>query len=165
MILFCWMTILAPLGVDPASNDIMLKPPRALNEPLINTRITWLILLIGLQMTILLIARSTLMTGIVLFEFVRIGAIRYEENMPWGSNRYLIWGLLVSIFLQLIILYTPLNQYFKLVPLGMFEWFILLSGAILGYYLAIWITRWVMTLRERSTTKPIVLSIKVLCLK
>jgi Ca2+-transporting ATPase len=94
-------------------------------------------------------ARSTLMTGIVLFEFVRIGAIRYEEKMKWGSNRWLVWGLLVSILLQIIILYTPLNQYFKLVPLGRFEWFVLLSGAILGYYLAIWITRLVMSYTPR----------------
>ncbi len=142
------------LGVDPAAEDIMRQKPRRDKEPLINKRLGWLIALIGTKKMLLLmvvflviypmgldIARSALLTGIVLFEFVRIGAIRYQEKLGWLANKWLIAGLVVSLLLQLVIVYSPLNTYFYLVPLGGFEWIVLLTGVIVGYSLAILITK------------------------
>ncbi|MEM8965688.1 MAG: cation-translocating P-type ATPase [Bacteroidota bacterium] len=144
------------LGVDPPAQDIMQHKPRPDKEPLINKRLGWLIALIGTKKMLLLmivfliiypmgldIARSALLTGIVLFEFVRIGAIRYQEKLGWLANRWLVIGLAVSLLLQLIIVYSPINEYFYLVPLGGFEWMILLAGVVVGYLLAILITRFV----------------------
>ncbi len=145
------------LGVDPPADDIMQQRPRRDKEPLINKRLGWLISLIGTKKMLLLlavfftlyplgldVARSALLTGIVLFEFVRIGAIRYHEKLSWFANKWLIAGLVVSLLLQLVIVYSPLNTYFYLVPLGGFEWGVLLTGVVVGYGLAVLITKLVM---------------------
>lgn len=151
------------LGADPPAKDIMSHPPRNNNEPLIDKRLAWLIGLIGMKKAILLIgiflivlpygldlARSTLVTGIVLFEFVRIGAIRYDEALGWFDNKWLVAGLFTSVVLHVSISYTAVNQYFYLVPLGLFEWTILIAGLVMGYALAILITKRVNT----HMTKP-----------
>ncbi|MEO9485227.1 MAG: calcium-translocating P-type ATPase, PMCA-type [Ekhidna sp.] len=142
------------LGADPPAKDIMQRPPRKNGEPLIDKQLAWLIGLIGLKKAIVLvitfflvlpfgldIARSTLLTGIVLFEFVRIGAIRYGEKLGWFDNKWLVMGLIVSLILQVGLIYSPWNHFFYLTPLGWFEWVILIGGVILGYILAILITR------------------------
>ncbi|MDH3650337.1 MAG: cation-translocating P-type ATPase [Saprospiraceae bacterium] len=145
------------LGADPPAQDTMQHPPRQLNEPLINRHLTWLIGLVGIKLMIILFAafwltlpmgldkaRTVLLTGFVLFEFVRIGAIRYEEKLGWWDNRWLVGALLLSVALQLSIVYTPINTFFSLVPLGWYEWGILLAGSVLGYVLAIAIARLLM---------------------
>jgi len=145
------------LGADPPAADIMKHPPRQLDEPLINKHLAWLIGLIGIKKMLILLgifwltlplgldtARTVLLTGFVLFEFVRIGAIRYEEELGWGDNKWLIGALILSVVMHLIIIYTPINSFFSLVPLGLYEWEILIAGALIGYVLAILITRLLM---------------------
>ena len=145
------------LGADPPANDIMTHPPRRPNEPLINRHLAWLIGLIGVKKMIILLilfwlalplgldsARTVLLTGFVVFEFVRIGVIRYGEQLGWLDNKWLIGALLLSLSLHLMIVYTPLNTFFSLVPLGSYEWLLLVVGAFLGYLLAILITRLLM---------------------
>lgn len=145
------------LGADPPAADIMKHPPRQLDEPLINKHLAWLIGLIGIKKMLILLgifwltlplgldtARTVLLTGFVLFEFVRIGAIRYEEELGWGDNKWLIGALILSVLMHLIIIYTPINSFFSLVPLGLYEWEILIAGALIGYVLAILMTRLLM---------------------
>lgn len=142
------------LGADPPASDTMLHPPRKLNEPLINRHLAGMIALVGIKLTILLLvvfwitlplgletARTVLLTGFVLFEFVRIGAIRAGEKLGWLDNKWLIAALITSFGMHLLILYTPLNTFFKLVPLGWYEWGILAVGVVVGYVLAILIGR------------------------
>lgn len=142
------------LGADPPANDTMLHPPRKLDEPLINRHLAWMIGLVGVKLMVLLLlafwlalplgldtARTVLMTGFVLFEFVRIGAIRASEKLGWLDNKWLIAALVTSFSMHLVILYTPLNTFFKLVPLGAYEWGILAGGIVIGYVLAIVIGR------------------------
>jgi hypothetical protein len=38
------------------------------------------------------------------------------------------------------LVYSPLNSFFYLVPLGLKEWAVLFGGAFVGYWLAILIT-------------------------
>ena len=145
------------LGVDPPAADIMRKKPRKLGEPLINKRLAWLIGLIGLKKTAVLIvsfiivlpmgievARTTLLTGVVLYEFVRIAAIRYEDKLSWFANKWLVAGLVISVVLHTALVYSPLNSFFYLVPLGLSEWAVLFGGVFVGYWLAILITWGVM---------------------
>lgn len=142
------------LGADPPANDTMLHPPRKLDEPLINRHLAGLIGLVGVKLMVLLlavfwitlplgldIARTVLLTGFVLFEFVRIGAIRAGEKLGWLDNKWLIAALFTSFGMHLVILYTPLNTFFKLVPLGWYEWGILAAGVAIGYVLAVLIGR------------------------
>lgn len=142
------------LGVDPARPDIMSKPPRPKNDPIIDKRLAWLIGTIGIKKICVLlatfiivlplgidVARTTLFTGFILYEFVRISSIRYQEKLHWFSNKWLIGALGISLVLQMVIIYTPLSSFFHIVPLGLFSWSVLLSGIVVGYILAILITK------------------------
>jgi len=142
------------LGVDPATPNIMTEPPRRKGEPIINKRLAWLIVTIGAKKTIILfatfflilplgedLARTTLFTGFILYEFVRIASIRYLDELTWLSNKWLLAALIGSVIMQLVIIYTPLNQYFHIVPLGLHEWIILIAGVAVGFILAIVLTK------------------------
>jgi len=77
----------------------------------------------------------------VLYEFVRIATIRYQEKLSWLSNKWLLLSLFGSLLLQLIIIYSPLNSFFYVAPLGIREWGILIIGCIIGFGLALPITK------------------------
>jgi len=143
------------LGLDPARKNIMSDPPRKKNEPIINKNLGWLIVTIGIKITFILLgtfflvrsisgleeARTALFTGFILYEFVRIGSIRYQDKLGWLSNKWLLGSLIVSLLLQLLIIYSPLNSLFYVVPLGLYSWMVLISGTIVGYVLAVEITK------------------------
>lgn len=142
------------LGIDPARPDIMKEKPRKKGEPIINKTLAWLIGIIGFKKIVILgatffialpmgldVARTTLFSGFILYEFVRIGAIRSQEKLGWLSNKWLLSALVGSVLLQLIIVYTPvLNAAFHTVPLGLNAWIILIVGILVGYFTAIWLT-------------------------
>lgn len=142
------------LGVDPPADDIMRKGPRKINEPVINRQLGWLIGLIGVVKTIMLLlsyffvkqydaelARSVLFTAFVLYEFVRIATIRYQEKLSWFSNKWLLVSLFGSLVLQVFIIYSPVNDFFYVDPLGLKEWGVLIVGCIVGFALALPITK------------------------
>jgi len=142
------------LGIDPARPNVMKVAPRKKNEHVINKKLSWLIFLIGTKKTIILlltffltlhfynfeVARTALFTGFVLYEFVRIGSIRHQEKLNWFSNWWLLVALGVSLLLQVIVIYSPLNSLFGIVPLGMLAWGILFFFVFIGYFGAILIT-------------------------
>ncbi len=142
------------LGIDPARKDIMDQPPRKRNEPIINKTLATLILSIGTKKMLMLFlafflvlplglerARSALFTGFVLYEFVRIASIRAQEKLSWLSNKWLLFALFFSLALQLFVIYSPINQFFRVVPLAGFEWTVLIIGTLISYALAIIITK------------------------
>lgn len=149
------------LSVDPPRPDIMKRKPRKRSEGIINKKLGLLIGGIGTEKSIIIIstflaalfltsnvekARTVLFTGFIMYEFVRIGVIRYNEKLTslrdWLANKFLVYSLLISFVLQLIIIYTPLSSYFKVVPLGLMEWSILITGTIVGFILGI-VVAWV----------------------
>lgn len=142
------------LGVDPPARNIMKLKPRKRHEPIINKQLGWLIGVIGAKKTIILLltffivmqydvekARTVLFTGFVIYEFVRIASIRYMEKLTWFSNKWLLYSLFGSLALQVIIIYSPLNTFFYVEPLHLKEWGILLGGSVLGFVLALPITK------------------------
>jgi len=142
------------LGVDPPTPDIMRRPPRRKGEPILNRALLLTIILIGIVMTALLlatfyavlplgieVARTTLFTGFVLYEFVRIAAIRFRERLGFFANRWLAYALLVSMLLQLFIIYSPCASYFYTTPLGIIPWVVLISGTLAGFAVSIIIAK------------------------
>lgn len=142
------------LGLDKPLPSIMNIPPRPKSEPILNNKLYWMIGSIGVKKMIVLvvlfliarpmgveISRTILLTGIVMFEFVRIGAIRYEYHEKFNSNKFLTAALLLSLLLHILIIYLPVNSYFYLVPLDAYAWMLLIAGTLIGYFLAILITR------------------------
>lgn len=143
------------LGMDPAEPNIMKKPPRKKEEPIIDKSLALSIGLIGTKKIIMLFstfllidhflgpeeARTALFTGFILYEFVRIGSIRAQEKLSWTSNPWLLAALSISLTLQLIIIYTPLNKFFHITPLSIYSWIILFIGTAIAYFLAIELTK------------------------
>ena len=128
----------------------MKRKPRKKEEGIINKKLAMLIGTIGIKKSLVIIgtflatlwlgiqkARTTLFTGFIMYEFVRVGVIRYNEKLmklkDWLANRFLIFSLFSSLLLQLLIVYSPLSSYFKVVPLGFYEWFVLMLGTIVGF--------------------------------
>ncbi|RLJ06063.1 MAG: hypothetical protein DRP14_00675 [Candidatus Aenigmatarchaeota archaeon] len=142
------------LSVDPARPNVMKRKPKKRGEGIINKKLMALIGGIGIKKSIIVIAtflvtlhlgidkaRSTLFTAFIMYEFVRIAVIRYNEKLTrlkdWFANKFLVYSLLLSLGLQLLILYSPLGTYFKVIPLGLYEWSVLLTGTAVGFILGI----------------------------
>ncbi len=141
------------LGLDPARPNLMRQQPRR-GRPLIDKRLKAIIGAIGLKKTLILlvtfivilpqgvgVARTALFTGFILYEFVRIASIRAQERLKWYDNKWLLAALVLSLVLQLIIIYSPLHKFFQVEPLGLYPWLILLIGVVVGYFSAVYITK------------------------
>ncbi len=141
------------LGLDPSRPGIMKRKPRGVRS-LIDLKLRLQIGAIGIKKIIILfatflvllpfgfyVASTALFTGFILYEFVRIATIRKQENMSLFANKWLIGALFVSLVLQLIVVYSPLNSFFGVVPLPAVAWWVLLLGVAIGYVSAIGITR------------------------
>jgi magnesium-transporting ATPase (P-type) len=59
----------------------------------------------------------------------------------WFANKFLVYSLIASIILQLVIVYSPLGSYFKVVSLGLYEWAVLLIGTAAGFYFGILVAK------------------------
>jgi len=133
------------LGVDPGSKDIMKRKPRKKEEGIINKRIAFNIGSVGafigiicllffwfkspsLSRAHLIEAQTVVFTALVVFELVRLQGVRSRYKLSWFSNKYLILAVIASLALQLLVLYTPINHYFGVVPLGLRDWSIILIG-------------------------------------
>ncbi len=142
------------LGLDPALPNIMKKKPRGMKEGILDKGTMHTVIVMGLNMGVLLIAvfllnmslgigtaRTALFMGFVLYEFMRIAAIRHNEELGFFENRLLLIALAASMVLQMIVVYTPLNAYFLLVPLGLYEWTVLITIGVVGWFTSIFFSR------------------------
>jgi len=69
------------------------------------------------------LAQTMVFTGFVVFEIVRIQAIRFRYGLGIFSNRWLIAAVAIAITLQLLVLYTPTGQLlFDVEPLAAIHW-------------------------------------------
>jgi Ca2+-transporting ATPase len=125
------------LGADPKTENILDRPPRGSDEPVINRQMMASIAVIGTVMTItglalffyglltvttLIRAQTLLFTFLVVVEVVRIQVIRSRYDLSILSNRWLIGAIGITLLLQLLVLYTPLNEFFAVRPLSVDEW-------------------------------------------
>jgi len=130
------------LGVDPAKKNIMKDKPRKIDDKILSTRMKFNILIVGIFIAVTVLylfnrylpdldkARTVAFTALVVFELVRLYAIRAEYKLGIFSNKYLILAVGLSIFLQLVVIYTPaLASIFKIVPLGLGEWYVIFIAA------------------------------------
>lgn len=120
------------LGLEPPEPGLLERPPRSAKEKFItNRKLVYYIvmgaLLGGMVIALfnatlphgLAFAQTVAFTTLVLSEFGRSIVSRSENLNIWKipSNKWLIPALLVSLALQLVILYTPVNIAFSAVPL------------------------------------------------
>ena len=84
-------------------------------------------------------ATTLAFTTIMLFQMFNVINCRNKEqstiSLDIFSNIKLIGAIIISVLLQLLVIYTPLAQYFKTVPLSGMDWFycILVSSSVLWF--------------------------------
>jgi len=136
------------LGLDPAEKGIMKRPPRNPSEQIINKKLFITVIFVGVliaggtlylfavHLPDLILAQTVAFTSLVVFEIFRLQAIRSNFNIGLFSNKWLIGAVGSSILLQLAVIYTPLNVFFKTVPLGLNEWLQIIGVAIVLFVLS-----------------------------
>ncbi|MFB6191123.1 MAG: cation-translocating P-type ATPase [Candidatus Nanohaloarchaea archaeon] len=134
------------LGTDPKSEGIMERKPRGKEEPVINRRMMASIFGMGALMAVaglplffhavtgpgLVVAQTLLFTFLVAVEMVRIQTIRSRYGQSVLSNNWLVAALASSLILQLLVLYTPLKDYFGTFAVGAQGW-TWIAAAVLGF--------------------------------
>ena len=138
------------LGIEPAPPDTMTRPPRDPNERPITRRMAYQIVAIGLIMSIGTIlssflefsetqnperARTVGFCTIIMFQMFFVFSIRSEDRLiartGLRSNPKLVYAVLISIALQLMVVYVPImNPIFKTVPIGLEEWAVIIPIAL-----------------------------------
>ena len=145
------------LGVDPAVKNIMKKQPRKKQEKILDKVLVSNIFAVGFIKTILLLAiffhtyktqglllaQTMVFTGLVIFELVRIAAIRFNEELTFFSNKWLLLAMALSLLLQGLVLYTPLSAFFKTSFLGLSQWLILLPALAIAFLSTVVVTKFI----------------------
>ena len=140
------------LGVEPSEQGIMNKPPRDPKQRIINSKrfVNWLItgLVIGggtllmylMNMDDTLKARTMAFSVLVFFQLANVFNCRHETKsifeLKFFSNKYIILAVIISIFLQLMVIQVPFfHPIFKTTALTLKEWgsVVLLSITIIFY--------------------------------
>ncbi len=79
--------------------------------------------------------RTVVLTTAILFELFFVYACRSNKplfNIGIFSNKWVNYAILISIILHLILIYTPLNSLFGVVPLTIKDWLFILPFAVSG---------------------------------
>jgi Ca2+-transporting ATPase len=78
-------------------------------------------------------AKSIAFTVLVMFQLFNVLTYRAKNfKINIKTSRFLIGSVIITVLLQLVVLYTPLNIAFKTVPLGLLDWArILLASSLL----------------------------------
>ncbi len=138
------------LGMEKAEADIMNRPPRNPKEHLLSGEWGRLVVagLLAFAMAFVFFlwqisrgvelteARTTTFTLAILFELFLAFNIRSRRPI-WQigvfSNKWLVGAVMVPLVLHLILLYTPLSVFFRLVPLELSQWGLVALLAFLGF--------------------------------
>lgn len=133
------------LGSDPVSKDVMKFKPAHYQQPIINKRVWVEIFVFGFLMSAVLLlqyanvlhskgavaAASVVFIGMVVYEFARLIDIRSDYGMKFWSNKLLTISLLVSLAIQVAILYVPfLADLFNVTPIGLMDWAIIIGMSL-----------------------------------
>ncbi|MFH1275667.1 MAG: calcium-translocating P-type ATPase, SERCA-type [Candidatus Woesearchaeota archaeon] len=145
------------LSLDPHSPGIMEKKPRNAKENILSSDLKANIVLFGILITLggfgmyllyigsgVMKVQTMVFTFLVVFEMMRLQAIRSEYKLGIFSNKPLFFAVILSILLQFVVVYTPLNKWFGVVPLGLVDWgVIVLMGIVLLiiYKIVSWILK------------------------
>lgn len=124
------------LGVEPAEDNIMKRPPRSPNESLFARGLWQQVVWVGMYMAIgtlimfslevkingIEYARTMAFYTIAAFQLFNVLAIRRETQSflktDWLSNKALLWTVIGTFTLQVMLIYiSPLDRIFKLVSI------------------------------------------------
>ena len=142
------------LAYEPKEKNLMDRPPRDVNEPILTRRLIFNVALVGVLLFLCAlsaffyvqnvgmseeVARTLVVNIFVfgeMFYLFNCRSLHYSMfQIGFFSNPLLLLGAVLVSFLQLLFIYMPfMNQLFKSAPLGMLEWMITLGSSALVYF-------------------------------
>ena len=139
------------LTQEPADKDIMGRKPQNVKDPILDNEGKFLIGLISLISALgslfffyywhkrfaeIDLARTMAFTFLAVSTLIYVFSIRTLDKPIWQTNplknKFLIGAVIISFGLQMMAVYNPfLQAIFKTVPLGIFEWLVIIFGCLL----------------------------------
>lgn len=139
------------LGFEPSDKNIMKESPRDPKEKPIPMNMAILIVMFGLLMGIMTVimfniylpeslekARTVAFTTLVMFEMFAVISSRSMkpsiEKLNPLTNMWLTGGIILSLILQMIVIYwTPMQNVFETVSLSGHEWIWIILVSFMGF--------------------------------
>ena len=81
-------------------------------------------------------ARTIAVTTSVIFQMFFVFSCKSENSLfedSLLSNKYLIGAVLLTIVLQILIIYTPMNTVFQFTPLSIKDWILIMLAGSIGF--------------------------------
>ena len=140
------------LAFDPVDDDVMRRPPRDPQAPLIDRHLVWRITYVSVLMALgtfglffyelengnsIEIARAVAVNVIVFFEVAYVFNCRHLSDSVLNrrgffGNRIVWWGVLAVVIFQLLFTYWPvMNSLFSVEPLDLWMWLRVLGASLL----------------------------------
>lgn len=156
-----FVTDVAPamcLGFDTFNPNIMKNKPTGKNEKILNKKIIYLTIFVSIKKVIfifglfliafkltdsLVFAQTIAFTWLMLTHFIRIAVLRFDEKVSLFTNKYLLMTITGTFLIHLLILYTPLSEFFDATTIPFFWWVYLFLTILLGIIIGRFITMFV----------------------
>ncbi|HET7087634.1 MAG TPA: cation-translocating P-type ATPase, partial [Anaerolineae bacterium] len=153
------------LGVEPAEENVMKRPPYSSEESIFGRGAAQFIVVMGIVMSIVALGvgvwayqsgdpawRSLLFTTLIFCQLALALGIRGEETLLFKqglfSNRSMVWAVLSSIGLQLAVVYVPfLQRVFSTAALSGRD---LLIASVAGLVVLLVVEAWKWVRRRRA---------------
>ena len=149
------VTLAMALAFEPAESDVMQRPPRAPDEPLLSRFLLWRTLFVSVLLVVgslglflwmsgrgeaLEVARTAAVNALIVGEIFYLFNCRYLLRSSFSieglsGNRYVLVAIAFMIVLQAAFTYAPfMNLWFRTAPLPADAW-----GGILFFGLAVYV--------------------------
>ncbi|QQG38533.1 MAG: calcium-translocating P-type ATPase, SERCA-type [Candidatus Woesearchaeota archaeon] len=123
------------LSEEPKEMSTMLRKPRSQKEKIITRNNLWRMLFIAAVMTagtlfvFKLYGQTAAFTTLVLLQMFNVLNYKSEKSVlnSLFNNKWLILAILSSVVLQIAIIYTPVNSFFRVDPLSFVQWLVILG--------------------------------------
>ena len=135
------------LWFDKWDSDVMLQKPRSMKEWILHwsrwyifyasilSSLVWISLFYYFYVTAgLEVARTVWVVSGVLFELLLVLSVRHNDKPIWRipPNRFLFISVFVCIWLQVLVISSPIGKFLDLTPLTSFQWAVAVWGWALG---------------------------------
>ncbi len=139
------------LTLEPKEKDIMNRPPEPPNLSLLTKQMKFLILAVGILTDLVLVGifawflnqgypieetRTVIFAGLIIGSFFSVFSLRNLRQNIWQynpfANLYVLVTVITGMMLLIFAIYSPFSHFLlKTVPIGIFEWSILIGFGIL----------------------------------
>jgi Ca2+-transporting ATPase len=162
------------LGLEKGDPDIMDRPPRPVNEPVVSREMVGSIVVQTVAITVAVLSAFVIALGrypgpdgvvwaqtmafatLSISELLRAYTSRSERHgihqIGIFSNKYMQWAVAASLIIILAVIYLPfLRVFFDMRPLGLREWAVI-TPLVLIPSLAAEVNKWVLRLQDKRRT-------------